>query len=357
MKLHTITLLLTMTSSALLAQTNDSWTAFMNSDSTLTGFKDKNGIVKIEPKFTEVGFAKTFDDIMAVSEDVNGKWKSYYLTKSGRVVGLDSLHFFDNTPDCENEGFIRFRDHKSDQAGLFGKDGKIIVPAEYNDLTRVRNGMIVAIKGATKKSEAGGEHFSWAGGKNVLIDTDNKLLIDDFKWDSHLNFFSLKITDQPDPDPVRHNYKGVNGKYYSFVDFDLEFKAWLKKALPDNFTRAQLDAATFSKLMLWHEENGWTAEDNNMIVKKDYEALKLKLASLNNAKTDYHIFSESLNPMIYESEEFKSYYNNCGEAKDWIYPVSAVIITHSDKSGATLKQDHIDFLRTDNGYRLISFTR
>ncbi|WHT39712.1 hypothetical protein QNH98_03240 [Myroides sp. mNGS23_01] len=87
---------------------------------------------------------------MAVSEEVGESWKNYYLTKEGRSVGVDSLYIFDNGSDCESEGFIRFRDSKTDQAGMFNSKGDIAIPAVYNDLTRVRNGMIIGLKGAEK---------------------------------------------------------------------------------------------------------------------------------------------------------------------------------------------------------------
>lgn len=136
----------------LLAQSNKLWTAFYNKDTTAVGYKDQNGIVKIEPKFTVYSHATYFKNIIAVVEETQeGKWKSYYLTKEGKVVGQDSLHVFDNGLDCETEDFIRFKDNKNDKTGLFDKNGAIAVPAIYNELSRVNNGMIIALIGAEKK--------------------------------------------------------------------------------------------------------------------------------------------------------------------------------------------------------------
>ncbi|MHC0443614.1 WG repeat-containing protein, partial [Flavobacterium sp. 3-210] len=83
--------------------------------------------------------------------------KSYYLTKQGKIVGRDSLYVFDNGPDCENEGFIRFTNHKTDKMGIFNSEGKIVIPAQYSALTKVRNGLIVVLKDAEKQQD--GEHF------------------------------------------------------------------------------------------------------------------------------------------------------------------------------------------------------
>ena len=58
------------------AQNNDIWTSFPNKDTTLIGFKDKNGVIKIEPKFTGFTTAQKFENIIAVTEEKNGKWES-----------------------------------------------------------------------------------------------------------------------------------------------------------------------------------------------------------------------------------------------------------------------------------------
>lgn len=125
MKKNLLVLLLIAVFSNSFAQKNDIWVSFYNQDSTKIGFKDKLGNVKIEPKFVEMYGNQKFENIIATIEEVGDVWKSYYLTKSGKKVGENMLFMFDNTPDCENEGFIRFTDEKLEKTGLFGKDGNI----------------------------------------------------------------------------------------------------------------------------------------------------------------------------------------------------------------------------------------
>lgn len=337
----------------LFAQNKDTWISFWDKDTTHIGFKNKEGRIKIEPKFMGLTSANKFDDIIAVTEEINDKWKSYYLTKSGKIVGLDSLYTFDNGPDCENEGFIRFRDSKTDKMGIFNHDGRIIIPAEYNDLTKVRNRMIIALKGAEKIMAPGGDgHFSWVGGKEYLIDTNNKILIENFGYNDELNFYSVEKSKEKNQDPIRENFLGVDEQYYSFINFDKEFKSWLKTNLLKNLSKENLLQVSNDKITFWKEPNGWTSEPKAVFLNRNYKLVKNKLSELNSANCDYAIFSEGLNQFIYEAEEFQQYFNNCNQPKEWMFPVKNIVISHPDKKD--YKQDHFQFLRTENGYKLIS---
>jgi hypothetical protein len=338
---------------SLFGQSNDTWTSFWNKDTTLIGYKDKNGIVKIEPKFTGFTSAGKFENIIAVSEEIKGKWSSYYLTKSGKIVGIDSLHIFDNGSDCESEGFIRFRDHKTDKAGMFNKNGDIVIPAEYNDLTRVRNGMIIAIKGAEKIYWEGGEHYSWIGGQELLIDTNNNILIDNFQLDNNLNFFSLEKTNAPQDDIIRKSFLAKDGSYYSFVDFEKEFRQWITKELLKDLTIETFISISYDTIT-WESQDCWAKTNKVKLITDNFTILKNGLLEILQPNTDYFISSDGLNPFMFEGAEFEKYFNNCGEPKDWIYPTMSIIISHGDIKD--FSQNHYQFLRTDNGYKLICLT-
>ncbi|WP_269234622.1 WG repeat-containing protein [Flavobacterium flavigenum] len=334
------------------AQNNDIWTSFPNKDTTLIGFKDKNGLIKIEPKFTGFTTARKFENIIAVTEEFNNGWKSYYLTKTRKIVGRDSLYVFDNSPDCENEGFIRFRDPKTDKMGVFDGEGKIVIPADYSNLTKVRNGMIIALKDAVKEQD--GEHFFWKGGKEFLIDINNKVLIENFSFNDDLNFYSLKKSKEPTKDETRDNFLGVDGQYYSFINYDKEFKYWMKNTLLSNLSKTNLEKHSFDKITYWKEPNGWISEPKTKFINQNFTYLKLKLQELKNPKTDYFVSTDGLNQFIFESSEYEIYFNNCNESKDWMFPTMDVIINPKNK--ADFKQDHFEFLRTGNGYKLISIS-
>ena len=334
------------------AQNKDTWISFQNKDSTYIGFKDQNGTIKIEPKFMGLTSASKFDDIIAVTEEDNENWKSYYLTKSGKKVGIDSLYTFDNGSDCENEGFIRFRDPKTDKMGMFNSQGKIAIPAEYSNLTKAKNGMFIGLKDA--KKEIDGEHFFWKEGKEFLVDTNNKILIENFKYNDDLNFYSVQKSATPSKDPIRENFLGVDGQYYSFINFDKEFEFWVKNNLLTDLSKDNLLKSSFDKISFWKEPDGWIYESKTKFINQNYTFIKLKLQELISAKTEYFISSDGLNPFIFETSEYEMYFNNCNQSKEWLYPVKNIVISPKNKSD--FGQDHFQFLRTDNGYKLISIS-
>jgi hypothetical protein len=331
----------------------DVWGAFQNKDSTLIGFKDKNGRIKIKPKFSNYMTAGRFENIIEVFEEKGGKTIYYYLTKKGRVIGKDNPYIIDNSPDCESEGFIRFRDKKTHKVGMFNSNGEIAIPADYDNLMPVRNGMIMALKGgywdASKQTEE--NEYPWIGGKEILINTHNKVLIDEFSLDEEINFFSLIISAHPDKNPIRQNFKATDGKYYSFISFDKEFKAWLKDSLLNNLTRNSLLKFSYRTIEFCDRQRHCITETKKQFIDGNLKLILSKLTELNAANCSYGIFTEGLNPYDYSSKEFEKYFDNCGASKDWIYPVKNIAVSHN--MGKGLSQNQFRFLRTDKGYRLI----
>ncbi|MBY0067015.1 hypothetical protein [Empedobacter falsenii] len=331
------------------AQKNDIWYPFYNQDSTLMGYKDEKNTVKIIPKFVPSFTNRKFDNVMSVMEVTKEGWKDYYLTKSGKQFGIDSTYTFDMTFDCENEGFIRFKDAKtSESTGLFDLNVNIIIPAKHNQLSKVVNGTLVALKDAKKKYD--GEHFWWIDGQEILIDTKNNILIENFKDSYPLNFYSMKISDKPILDSIRENYLGTNGKYYSFIHEEKEFRAWFKNIFLKNPTKENIIQYTFHTLSIWrnHEKK---MVSNKVYIEENFKQINKILNLIFNSKNKYTITKENLG-YLFDDKEFEIYeefYDNCSQSKDWIYPQLDVTIDNN-------KGRHtISFLKTKEGYKLIDF--
>lgn len=347
MKNFILTFLLLIINLTLFGQNNDTWFSFWNEDRTLIGYKDKNGIIKIEPRFTTYVYANKFDNIMVAIEHVNEEWERYYLTKQGRMIGIDSLFIF-AWLECENEGFIRFRDPKTDKAGMFNKNGDIAIPAEYSELTRVRNGMIIALKDDKRMYWEDENYYPRPEGTELLIDTLNNILIDNFPYDDNcLNFFSVEITKEPHSDPMRKSFLARDGNYYSFVEFEKEFKYWLTNDLLSNLTSQNLINASYATIYYWDSyKEGWTKSNRREFINNNFEVLKTDLLEILNSDSDYFILRDELSERV----EYEKYFNNCGQLKTWIYPVMDIFT--SRKSNRNI----YEFLRTDEGYKLIRVT-
>lgn len=340
------------------SQKSNHWTAFMNEDETLFGYKDANGTIKIPPKFSSVYYTDKFEHIIGVIEKNNNTWEGYYLTKAGKKTGRDSLYIFDNTMDCESEGFIRFSDLKTENVGMLDRNGEVVIPAQYNAISKVQNGMVLALKGAEKQywehnDHAGCNHYSWTGGQEMLIDTLNNVLIENFSYTDKLNFYSLLKTKEPHPDSVRMNFLAKDGNYYSFIDFEKEFSGWLNKFLV-NLTKEKMLESSYNSVCSWDNDRGWVHTSKERFMDNNFLPIQKKMSVIMDSATEYTLFKSGLNPFIYEDPAFDNYYNNCREALEWKYPVMSVVVTYYKNK--EIQQNHFDFLRTDKGYKLISVT-
>ena len=351
-----LSILTILLSHCLCGQSNDVWTSFWDKDSTYIGYKNADGKIMIEPTFEGFMVADKFEKVISVMTLADDKYETYYLNKSGKKFGVDSVYFFDNTPECESEGYIRFKDKKTDLVGMFDKNGKVVVPAEYNALSRVQNGMIQALKNAEKKywdshRESGCNHFSWKGGQELLISTDNKILVENLEYDGQLDLYSLVANDNPEAEPNGACFQGTNNKYYHFIDYKKDFAIWLK-VLTARLTQQNLIESSMDTIVYW--KSGWTRIPKDEFIDSNYEILSGLLKSIDNSKSDYFISIDGLNSFMYTGNEYDKYFNTCGESRYGKYPVMNLIINH--KNETDLIQDHFDFLKTDIGYRLINVT-
>ena len=342
------------------AQSTERWTAFYNEETELKGFKNAKGEVMIEPVSSPYTAAKEFDHIMVMSVRSGDSLSVYYLTKSGRKVGFDSLHIYDNGTDCESEGFIRFRDQKTDKVGMFDKNGDIAIPAEYNELSRVNNGLVWALKGAEKeyfhkKSETGCNHYSWKGGQELLINTKNEVLAKNTKDHFGLDCFSMTVQNEPSTDSTKVSYKGTNGKYYTFTDFEKEFLTWLKTELIPDLSLAKMTEHTMDSILIWGYQDEPENESKTDFLTRNYNKIESQLLLLKSDSTNYQVSHNSFPGYdIFVDSDRDKYYNTCGETRWQQYPEMTLLINHY--IDGDLRQNHINFFKTDKGYRLIGAT-
>jgi hypothetical protein len=363
-------LLLTLYSEAVRAQSTEPWTQFSThtKEEYKYGYKDAYGRIRIPAKFGSFTNAMKFNNIMAVGESKS--YRQYYLLKNGRTVGRDSVYMFDYTPDCENEGKIRFRDARRNRVGFFDARGKVVIPARYNYVTPFHNGLAVGLIGARQTCGSGFdtlhcEHPGWTGGRTVLLNARNEVLVDSFvapnRSSGYLNWYSLKIN-TPTPDTATTvSFRAVNGDQYTFLDYEKEFRHWLYEVFVP-IVRAgqptQVQALCFADIAVSTRPfRGWPHFTPAAFVAKYQRATLLpKLGALQRVTPGVSIFSGDLNTLTFTSSDFQPFLTNCGEHFSEKYPVFELMLTYPAQpaSAPVEHQEHFEFIRTASGYRLFS---
>ncbi|WP_409151716.1 hypothetical protein [Sphingobacterium sp. BS-2] len=337
----------------LFAQVSRNLKAFYNADSTLVGYHDRQGKVIIPASIKPISvIPRGFDNIISVIDWSDPEESEYYfLTKTGRKVGNDSLYYFDNVPDCESEGFIRFYDRANDLVGMLNSDGDIQIPAIYNGLGRVKNRMIPALKGAQRKRDSpDNEHSYFEGGKSMLIDTNNQVLIEDFPYNDNLNFYQVSINGSMPEDSSWVKFNGKDGNTYAFMDYVKEFENLFPKLFSKEITAEKLIANSYDSIAYWNDDlNQWVFEDSPKYMNRQVDKIKQLFESVIDGSKKYSTIKSSLNYFIFESESYQKFLDQCGDSLDAKYPVlSLTVYVEFPTVGVTF-----EFLRTDEGYKLI----
>lgn len=342
------------------AQTGN-WYRFEDHKKNLSGYKDASGAVQVPAKFDGLTRAVVFRNIIAVNESATNS--SYYLLRSGKKIGVDSLYVWNMTYDCEQEGKIRFRDLQTDKVGFFGKDGKVQIPATYNDARPFYNGLALVIHHGKRTCADGTpfdpkspcEHWAWDG-VTALIDTNGHVVADslDFMQTANLNWYSLIRSSTPSTRNECVSFKAVQGGYYCFTSYEKEFEQWfygqyLKN--PDlslgiySFRQLSVEGLFSKTLRKFFKKDTFIKQYRNLV--------SGKMHAIKKEQVEIALMSEDLNPFIYDQTDFKPFYTDCGDANSAKYPVFDVVTSHYKKDKQIDYQEHFSFLRTGSGYRLI----
>jgi len=341
---------------------DDTWTAFWDEEHYKRGFKDKNGTIKIPPKFMGMTQAVEFKKIIAVMEGAESGYDSYYLLKNGKRVEDVKMFTFDNSFDCESDNKIRFRDKKTDNMGYLDGKGNIAIPAMYNSGQPFANGLASVLKGATLTCMNGKpfsannrcEHPHWKGGKSLVINANNEDIIQEVSLGTELDRYSLTIGDKPLESKEIESYKGVNGKYYNFINTKKHFEKWFKENILGNLNVSSLRTHTFKQVTLFDREKGWYNQPRKKFWKKNYESVREALIPLKNNDVSFFVSMDSLNQSIYEEEQYKEYYAHCYNQYANKHPTLSVVAGYENEGLSV--QDVFEFLKIKDSYKLISLT-
>ena len=292
-------------------QEKDLWYPFFKNNSNTMGFKDKNGRVMIRPKFFAPFSTGNFNNIYAVNE-IDGD--EYYLLKNGNKVGKDSVYVFETEYAKESEGKIKFRDKKTDKVGFFDKNGKVIIPAIYNDAGDFHNNIALVIKDAHKQKwesksksenhEGDCNHWSWKGGKTLAINTSGSILfeipLDNYSHSiDYKNVYKKNTLNENVDSDIYTSYKGNDGNIYSFYSPEKDFKKWFEtNFLPDFKTNGIIIGKYFNNSIELQIKKSSIIIDNKDFLTKGFDKKINKLLEdyiKNKYSIDYfneNIFNE-----------------------------------------------------------------
>lgn len=344
-------------SSLVQAQKSQKWIMFYNQDSTKVGYKAANGTIEVEPIETIIAPPYYFENIIAVIQLEQDKIKSYYLSKPGKEIARDSLYYFDNKPDCESEGFIRFKDPTSQKVGLINALGQVVIPAQYDELSKVNNHLLVGLLNAkklayNKENSTCDSHFYFKGGKRVLIDTTNTVLIENFDSQNQLNLFTLQKSDSKTQQSNRISFEAKDKSYYSFIDDQKDFSIWFKEDLLKNLNKQKLLSSSFDSIV-WQSSKGWKTTAKQEFIDNNYALIQECLLQLTNEQNTYAIYRDGLNPFLFDPNTYPEYFDNCQDSKQDEFPTFSLVTI---KENSKLTQNFFEFLLTKEGYKLISVT-
>jgi len=346
------------------AAAEEPWVAFAQND--LIGFKDGQGAVKIAPTLSPMfTMARRFEHIIATGEETADGYRTYYLLRDGREVAPDSLYFFDNAPICESENSIRFRDRQRDKVGFLDGSGQVLIPAELSDATAMRNGMVVALTGASRTCADPGtslehcEHRGWKGGTELLLDRHGKTLVSNFDSTraGALDWFSPQVSEQASGDPRRVSFKTVDGRFISFVDIEKDFAIWFRDVFLAQLDDDSLKAHSYSRI--WHGQGSeplddWQAAPVDDVLRQHAAELRKRLEAL-RASGGYGVRQDDMG-WPFDPERDAEYFDGCGEFAQWRTPKVSAMEHWEQGSFEPAKHASFDFIRTAQGYRLVAFS-
>ena len=364
MHYRTLILLSLFISNCVVAQPGNVGVRFDDKKTELSGYKDSRGNIMIPAKFGDFTRADTFHNIIAVQEEAGDKYRSYYLLKDGRTVGKDSVYVFDFTYDCENEGKILFKDYKTNRVGFLNKDGQVIIPAMYNDAHSFYNGISLTIRNAKKKCWGDGEdtlsceHWSWSGGEVCSINEKNEVLI---KWDDnygYLNWHSMKVNDPHADSSLYEMVKGTTGDSYSFLNYEKEFEQWFHtRFLPAILSKnaERIKQLCLPEITCWYDKGGWKSKSTSRFLQA-YPPSLLYDHFRDISRRSESVFITYGDIGLIKNEHLNARFRNaCGEHFKERYPVFEVVKTFKNsKSAGGEYQEHLSFVRTDEGYRMFN---
>ncbi len=73
---------------------------------------------------------------------------------------------------------------------------------------------------------------------------------------------------------------GVDGRYYSFINYKKEFQDWLFSNLTENLSIERLLECTYHEIYFWKVPDGWIRESKQQFIKRNFELIRSRLGEI-----------------------------------------------------------------------------
>ncbi len=317
------------------------WTRYINEDG-LAGYKDCAGNVVVEAKYYQGIVRGDFRNIATYhNPDLSVRLDAVYQLKSGKILDVEP-YFFENSPDCEQDGYIRFESYEGDsrkehKVGLLDVRGKIRLDADYTWLSQVHGRFIKSLKDATIKCiHDHCEHYVFEGGMAELISLDDGVRA---RLETHKK-------------PV---FRSID---WNSVSIDTQNKALLPTFEETFLQHLEQVRKEEEKLKLLNPNGSDVYYIKNIPMKlttTEKKSLLQKVTQAINARATEELASDTsghkLDIQLFPPEKWRHFYNLCFEMRDDLYH----LLKLTGKTANDFGVDSIDFIRTPKGYRFFGF--
>ena len=120
-----------------------------------------------------------------------------------------------------------------------------------------------------------------------------------------------------------------------------------------NFTEENLIRNSYDRIA-WQDVSYTAVTEKKEFIGRHFELIKDRILEITKNDCKYQIMQDRYINLDLASD-FEIYYDNCGALKYQQYPLFDIIISYY-KDGNFMYQNHFDFLKTDNGFKLIGLT-
>ena len=195
-------------------------------------------------------------------------------------------------------------------------------------------------------------------GKTALINIHGNIIADNLQLDEfdNIDWYKLKITKTETDTTIYYSFKSKAGSYYSFLNYKKEFTRWFNQIYLSNLSYKGILNSSYKKVLV---EETLKRKSTALLLRSNFlhryqNVLIKEMKAIKTGVIPFNFFTEDLNNYEFTDKQFPSfYYLRAENPYKKSYPVFNVVVNHETTNTKLDYQDQFEFIRTENGYKLI----